>query len=185
MANALTMFRLLIVPVFVYVLAGSAGGHSTVAGFLLLAASVSDWLDGQIARRTRTVTEFGTFADPLADRLLIAGALLILLAKHALPPAAVMMVLVRDAYILAGYWVLARRDIRVPVIILGKISTALLLVALLTAVFGWSGAEWVFWSGAVVSLLSAIAYTRLAIRQFRRPRPRVAETRQETGSTGG
>ena len=177
MANALTMFRLLIVPVFIYFLASSPDGHSTAAGWLFLAASVSDWLDGQIARRTGTVSEFGTLADPLADRLLIASALVILLAKHALPTSAVMLVLIRDAYVLAGFWVLSRRGFRVPVILLGKISTALLLVALTLAVFGWSGAGIVFWSGVVLSLLSGAAYTRLAVRQFRRPRARVAESR--------
>jgi CDP-diacylglycerol---glycerol-3-phosphate 3-phosphatidyltransferase len=177
MANALTMFRLLIVPVFIYFLASSPEGHSTVAGWLFLTASASDWLDGQIARRTGTVSEFGTFADPLADRLLIASALVILLAKHALPAPAVMLVLLRDAYVLAGYWVLARRGIRVGVIRLGKIGTALLLVALVLAVFGWSGAGFVFWSGVALSLLSGAAYTRLAVGQFRRPRAGVAETR--------
>ena len=177
MANALTMFRLLIVPVFIYFLASSPEGSSTVAGWLFLTASASDWLDGQVARRTDTVSEFGTFADPLADRLLIASALVILLAKHALPAPAVMLVLIRDAYVLAGYWVLSRRGIRVSVILLGKISTALLLVALVLAVFGWSGAGFVFWSGVALSLLSAAAYTRLAVRQFRRPRAGVAETR--------
>lgn len=177
MANTLTMFRLLIVPVFIYFLASSPEGTSSVAGWLFLVASASDWLDGQIARRTGTVSEFGTLADPLADRLLIASALVILLAKHALPAPAVMLVLIRDAYVLAGYWVLSRRGTRVSVILLGKISTALLLVALVLAVFGWSGAEWVFLSGVALSVLSGAVYTRLAVRQFRRPRAGVAETR--------
>jgi CDP-diacylglycerol--glycerol-3-phosphate 3-phosphatidyltransferase len=176
MANAITMFRLMIVPVFIYFLASSPEGSSTVAGWLFLAASASDWLDGQIARRTGTVSEFGTFADPLADRLLIASALVILLAKHALPAPAVMLVLIRDAYVLAGYWVLSRRGIRIGVSLLGKISTALLLVALLLAVFGWSAAGFVFLWGVALSLLSGLAYTRLAVRQFRRPRAGVMET---------
>ena len=167
----------MIVPVFIYFLAGSPEGSSAIAGWLFVAASVTDWLDGQVARRTGTVSEFGTFADPLADRLLIASALVILLAKHALPASAVMLVLVRDAYVLAGYWVLSRRGIRVGVTFAGKVSTALLLLALVLAVFGWSGAEWVFWSGVALSLLSAAAYTRLAIHQFRRPRAGVAESR--------
>jgi len=177
MANALTMFRLMIVPVFIYFLARSPDGSSAVAGWLFLAASISDWLDGQIARRTGTVSEFGTFADPLADRLLIASALVILLAKHALPASAVMLVLIRDAYILAGYWVLSRRGIRLGVSFPGKVSTALLLVALVLAVFGWSEAVWVFWSGVALSLLSGVAYTRQAVHQFRRPGAGVAEFR--------
>ena len=74
MANALTMFRLLLVPVFIYVLAHVARWPAPVAAAVIFAvASVTDWLDGQVARRTGTVTEFGKFADPLADRLLVAA----------------------------------------------------------------------------------------------------------------
>ena len=173
--NLITLLRLAVVPLYLVVLFGHESRGW--AGFILGALGSTDWVDGQIARRTGTVSEFGTFADPLADRLLIASALVILLAKHALPASAVMLVLIRDAYVLAGYWVLSRRGIRVSVILLGKINTAVLLVALVLAVFGWPGAVWVFWSGAALSLLSGAAYTRLAVRQFRRPRAGVAETR--------
>jgi CDP-diacylglycerol--glycerol-3-phosphate 3-phosphatidyltransferase len=150
------MIRLLIIPVFIYFLAVSPHGSSSVAGALFLAASVTDWLDGQVARRTRTISEFGAFADPLADQLLIASALVILLVKHTLPSAAVMIILVRDAYILAGYYLLSRRGVRVPVSMVGNGG--------------------VFWAGVGLSLASAALYTRAAIRQFRRPRPGVAGT---------
>lgn len=175
MANVLTMFRLLIIPVFIYFLAVDKGGGSVIAGILFALASITDWLDGQIARRTDTVTDFGRFADPLADRLLIGSALVILLVTHRLPTAPLMAVLVRDAYVMAGYYVLNRRGVRVPVSLLGKISTAALMLALFLAVLGAQVAESLFWVGAVLSLASAVVYTRHGVRQFRRPRPGVVE----------
>ena len=170
------MIRLLIIPVFIYFLARSPDGVSVAAGVLFLVASVTDWLDGQVARRTGTISEFGAFADPLADQLLIASALVILLVKGTIPGVAVMIVLVRDAYVLAGYYLLSRRRVRVPVSFVGKVSTAVLLVAIILALFGLPGKSAVFWAGAALSLASAALYTRVAVRQFRRPRPGVAGT---------
>lgn len=175
MANVLTMFRLLLIPVFIYFLAGVESDGSTIAGILFAVASVTDWLDGQIARRTDTVTDFGRFADPLADRLLIGSTLVILLVRDRLPTAPLMAVLVRDTYIMAGYYVLNRRGVRVPVILLGKIGTAILMPALFLAIIEVGAAVPLFWAGALVSVVSAGVYTSKGLRQFRRPQPGVIE----------
>ena len=71
-----------------------------------------------------------------------------------LPAPAVMLVLIRDAYVLAGFWVLSRRGSDVPVILLGKISTALLLVASTLALFGWSWSRSCLLVGGRASLVS-------------------------------
>lgn len=169
------MFRLLLIPVFIYFLAGTESDGSVIAGVLFAVASFTDWLDGQIARRTDTVTDFGRFADPLADRLLIGSALVILLVRDRLPTLPLMAVLLRDTYIMAGYYVLNRRGVRVPVILLGKVGTAILMLALLLAIVGVEVAVPLFWAGAVLSLVSAAVYTSRGLRQFRRPRPGVVK----------
>ncbi len=163
------MFRLLLIPVFIYFLAGDRGDGSLVAGILFAVASVTDWLDGQIARRTDTVTDFGRFADPLADRLLIGSALIILLAKNQLPTVPLMAVLVRDTYVMAGSYVLNRRGFRVPVSMLGKTGTAVLMAALFLAIIGVEAAIPLFWAGVALSLASAALYTSKGFRQLRRP----------------
>lgn len=175
LANVLTMFRLLLIPIFIYFLAGSENGGSTVAGVLFAVASFTDWLDGQIARRTDTITDFGRFADPLADRLLIGSALVILLVRDRLPTAPLMTVLVRDTYIMAGYYVLNRRGVRVPVVLLGKVGTAVLMLALLLAIVGAGTAVPIFWIGTILSVVSAGVYTSKGLRQFRRPQPGVVK----------
>jgi CDP-diacylglycerol--glycerol-3-phosphate 3-phosphatidyltransferase len=167
------MLRLLVIPVFIYFLAGSGDDGSWVAGALFALASVTDYLDGMIARRTDTVTDFGRFADPLADRLLIGSALIILLVKGMLPTVPLMIVLVRDAFMMAGYYVLHRKGFHVPVTIIGKVSTAVLMVALFLAILGVDAAVPLFWAGAILSVASAAVYTARGIRQFRRPSPGV------------
>ena len=173
MANALTMGRLLLIPVFIYVLTHSGGGPSVAAAVIFAVASITDWLDGQVARRTGTVTEFGKFADPLADRLLAGSALIILLVQHRLPTTAVMIILVRDFIVMAGYYVLARRKISLPVIAIGKVTTAVLMVAIFLVLLGSPWGEPVFWAGVVLSMVSGLIYVVRGIRQVYRPRPGV------------
>jgi CDP-diacylglycerol--glycerol-3-phosphate 3-phosphatidyltransferase len=171
MANILTIFRLLLVPVFIYVLATSPTGSSLLAAALFALAALTDFLDGQVARRTNTVTEFGRVADPLADRLLVASALIVLLVRHKLPTIGLMTVLFRDALMMAGYYVLARQGIRMSVIWLGKLSSAVLMVALFLIIAGLAWAVWVFWAGVALSVLSGIVYSVRGVAQLRRPRP--------------
>src|SRR5713226_2188028 len=94
--NALTVGRLVLVPVFVVVLARADGGRSWTAGGLFLAAGITDQLDGWLARRWRVESEFGKFADPLADRLMIDSAVLLLFIDDRLPWAALVIVFGRD-----------------------------------------------------------------------------------------
>jgi len=182
LANALTILRLLMIPVFIYALGYAEGDGSTLAAVLFAVASLTDWLDGQVARRTGTVSEFGRFADPLADRLLVGSALVILLVRHALPASGVMIVLVRDALLMAGYWVLARRKLYVPVTLLGKVSTTALMIALFFAILGVSWAPALFWIAVALSLGSGAVYVSRGLRQFFRPRPGVG--RQAGGFLG-
>lgn len=184
MANALTMGRLLLIPVFIYVLTHAPAGPSVAAAVIFAVASVTDWLDGQVARRTGTVTEFGKFADPLADRLLAGSALIILLMQHKLPTAAVMIVLVRDCIVMAGYYVLARRKIQLPVTLLGKVTTAVLMIAIFLVLLGARWAIPVFWAGVVLSVVSGVAYSVRGVRQVYRPRPGVV-TAGGNRSAGG
>ena len=76
--NALTIARLAAIPVFIAILWGAPGGHSVIAAWLFGAASATDYLDGYLARRLGVQSRFGRLADPLADRLLIGSAVVLL-----------------------------------------------------------------------------------------------------------
>ena len=125
--NAISFARILLIPVFVILLLH----HGTeLAGLLLLAAVVStDWVDGQIARRTGQVTELGKLLDPVADRLAIAAALVALVVRGAFPLWAALLILVRDAAILVAALALLGRGVRIDVRFIGKVATFCLMFA--------------------------------------------------------
>src|SRR3954449_9895198 len=83
--NALTVARLALIPVFVVLLLGSDAGYSWPAAIVFGVAGVTDQVDGFLARRWHVESAFGTFADPLADRLMIDAAVILLFLDSRLP----------------------------------------------------------------------------------------------------
>lgn len=137
-ANVITLMRLLLVPFFFAVLIRGGGGKADNAAFLIFAlAAVSDFLDGQIARRTGTVTAVGKLIDPLVDRLLIASGVVGLYIIDRLPGWVVVVLIARDLYLLGGSAVLEKRGLRMPVTVLGKYTTAVLLVAFASLIWNY------------------------------------------------
>ena len=128
--NVLTVARLVAIPFFVVLLLDADGGHSVAAGLLFGAASVTDWFDGYLARRLDVQSRFGRLADPLADRLLIAAAVLLLWHHDRIPAIAAILVLGRDLVLLSGFGLVADRGYELSVIYLGKTATFVLMGAL-------------------------------------------------------
>lgn len=181
-ANIITVLRLILVPIFFAVLIN--GTHDGLAFLLFAVAASTDWLDGQIARRTGTVTALGKAIDPLVDRLLIASGVLGLYIEHRLPLWAVLVLFARDAYLMYGAWRLEQYyHRRLPVTFAGKVTTALLLVGFADLILGWPlvpglgivntpalpgfGSEpvalgvWFVYAGIIMSLSTAVHYTIL------------------------
>lgn len=135
-ANIVTVLRLILVPFFFAVLIN--GSHNVLAFVLFTVAASTDWLDGQIARRTGTVTAIGKAIDPLVDRLLIASGVLGLYIVHRLPGWTVVVLFARDTYLMYGAWRLEQfHHRRMPVTFAGKVTTAVLLVGFADLILGW------------------------------------------------
>lgn len=83
LANQLTLLRVILIPVIVVVFYLPFGWSYPVAAFIFALAGVTDWLDGYIARRYNQSTAFGAFLDPVADKLMVASALVLLVQAHA------------------------------------------------------------------------------------------------------
>ena len=99
--NALTIMRFCLIPVFVVLLLTSDGGYSWPAAIVFGVAGVTDQVDGYLARRWHVESDFGKFADPLADRLMIDAAVILLLHAGRLPWLA-LIIPARDLVTLVG-----------------------------------------------------------------------------------
>lgn len=106
--NKLTIFRVILIPFFVFFLLApyfeGYGNYIAVAIFII--ASMTDWLDGKIARKYNLVTDFGKFMDPLADKLLVCSALICLIEKGQLPAWIVIIIISRE-FIISGFRLIA------------------------------------------------------------------------------
>ncbi|MBA3787855.1 MAG: CDP-diacylglycerol--glycerol-3-phosphate 3-phosphatidyltransferase [Actinobacteria bacterium] len=169
--NALTLLRLALIPFFVAVYIFAGDGSSWAAGWIFLVAGITDQVDGFLARRWRVESRFGKVADPLADRLMIDAAVILLWLEGKLPwPGAVVIVL-RDVILVGGYRLLMPKGVELSVSLMGKVATWLLYlsVGILTVV----GHEtewplWLFWVALGLALLAAAQYVVTARREVER-----------------
>ncbi len=107
--NKLTLLRVILIPFFVLCLLLEGGQNQTLriaALVIFCAASFTDFLDGQIARRCHLVTNFGKFMDPLADKLLVCSALICMIELRELPSWYVIIVIARE-FIISGFRLVA------------------------------------------------------------------------------
>src|SRR5205823_12082164 len=113
--NALTVARLALIPVFVVLMIRAGHRPSWPAGVVFGVAGITDQVDGFLARRWRVESRFGKLADPLADRLMIDAAVILLFAYDRLPWAGLAVIVGRDVLLLAGSAVLAPRGVEIEV----------------------------------------------------------------------
>ena len=128
--NALTIARLAVPAGVLVGAAGGAHGRSALAFVIFGVASLTDWFDGWLARRYGSFSRFGRLADPLADRLLIDSAVILLWHHGRLPLLAPALILGRDLVLALGIGSAARHGYELSVVYLGKTATSVLMVGL-------------------------------------------------------
>jgi CDP-diacylglycerol--glycerol-3-phosphate 3-phosphatidyltransferase len=174
LANVLTGVRLVLVPVFL-VLLFVGDGHETfwrIAAFVVFAVAViTDRLDGALARSYGMVTEFGTLADPIADKALIGAALIGLSILGDLPWWMTVLIMVREIGVTALRFAVLRHGV-IPASRGGKLKTLVQAVAIGLFVLPLSGAwlagAWVvMWAAIVLTVLTGVDYVVSAIRDSR------------------
>lgn len=142
-ANVVSFVRLLLVPVYLWLL---LTGSNLAATLVFAAAAASDFIDGQLARRTHTVSKLGQILDPAVDRILMVTGVLGVFLVGRIPLWVIVIVVLRDAYLLiGGGWLLSRYRIRVPVIYPGKFATTFLFVGFAGLLLNWPlipGLDW-------------------------------------------
>jgi CDP-diacylglycerol--glycerol-3-phosphate 3-phosphatidyltransferase len=174
----LTWMRILAIPVFVAVLYVpeewiSERNANVTSMWIFIAAAVTDWLDGYLARRWNQTTSFGAFLDPVADKLMVAAALIVLTEKGLVDPFASLIIIGREITISALREWMAQigRSKSVAVNILGKVKTVTQLVAIPFLLFngsllGFTDSNWIgrilLWIAVVITLLSMFVYLEAA-----------------------
>lgn len=146
--NKLTVLRIVMVPLMILVwlfpyeqfnlsIGYLQFGHVTVSYLNIIvliifaAASITDFLDGNIARKHNMVTTFGKFADPIADKLLVDATLIILSYKHMIPVVCCIIMILRDLVVDGCRMIAAQRGVVVSAGMLGKLKTVFQMVTII------------------------------------------------------
>jgi CDP-diacylglycerol--glycerol-3-phosphate 3-phosphatidyltransferase len=165
--NALTVARLIVIPVYAVLILSSIHGRSWGAAILFAAAAVTDQFDGFLARRWHVESQFGKIADPLADRLLIDVAVVLLWHAGQLPWIA-FAIPARDILVMAATPFAMGRGYKFEVNRLGKLATWILYLSLgLVMVVHASWPRRLFWAGFVLAVVSLGLYVLKARKEMR------------------
>jgi len=170
----LTWCRIVAIPLFVAVLYVpedwlTERTANIVSMWIFIGAAVTDWLDGYLARRWNQTTSFGAFLDPVADKLMVAAALIVLTEKGLVNPFAALIIIGREITISALREWMAQigQSKSVAVNILGKLKTVSQLVAIPFLLFNGvlfglfhtvNVGRWLIWIAAIITLWSMIVY---------------------------
>jgi CDP-diacylglycerol--glycerol-3-phosphate 3-phosphatidyltransferase len=165
--NALTIGRIVLIPVYVWLITTCDGGRSWPAAIVFGVAGVTDQVDGYLARRWRVESPFGKIADPLADRLMIDAAVILLVHADRLPWLA-LLIPARDLVALVGTPILMGRGYEFRVNLLGKAATWLLYASLGFVMVTHDSTSWplvIFWIGLGLAFVSLAEYVIKAKRE--------------------
>ncbi|HIS25441.1 MAG TPA: CDP-diacylglycerol--glycerol-3-phosphate 3-phosphatidyltransferase [Candidatus Pullilachnospira intestinigallinarum] len=162
--NKLTLLRVIMIPFFVFFMLAGLGSWSKWAALLVfVAASMTDWLDGYLARRDHLVTDFGKFMDPLADKLLVCSALICLTDMNRIPSWVVIIIIGRE-FIISGFRLIASDNgVVIAANYWGKAKTVcqMLMIILLIADLGsgfFVAEQVLIYASLLLTVISLVTY---------------------------
>ena len=171
--NVLTIARFAAIPVFAWLYLAAGDGAAWGAGIFFAAAALTDQVDGYLARRWRVESRFGKVADPLADRLMIGTAAVLMLFTGRIPVVAALVILGRDVALVLGYRVLSPSGYELEVTFLGKAATWVIYASLGLVLVTPEGTTWpivLLWIGIALSLAAGAQYALRAWRHVHQGR---------------
>ena len=204
----LTLLRILLIPVLVAVFYMPSHWTNFASAFVFIFAAVTDWLDGWVARRYHQYSAFGAFLDPVADKLMVAVALFLIVQGHPTPWMAFWAAVIVGREIAVSAlreWMaeLGQRA-KVKVATIGKIKTIAQMVALSCLLYSinprhplqpgteiWMGkpvfmiGDWLLGAAALLTLWSGLAYLRAAWPSLREAEAKSVDTRASSGKMPG
>ena len=167
LANKITMFRVILIPFFLVVMLGDffqEPQRNYIATGIFVLASLTDWLDGYIARSRNLITNFGKFVDPLADKLLVLSAL-VSMVELLLIPAYVVIIIIGREFIVTGFRLIAvEKNIVIAAGFSGKLKTAVQMIMIIFILLGFNSREALIFADVLIfasvalSIYSAVEY---------------------------
>ena len=165
--NKLTTLRVIMIPFFVFFMLTDVGGSANkwIALALFVVASLTDFLDGKIARKYHLVTNFGKFMDPLADKLLVCSAVICLQDLNRVPAWVVIVIIARE-FIISGFRLVASDNgIVIAASYWGKFKTTFQMLMIIVMIMNLGGAfdmvgtvlMWIALALTIISLVDYIA----------------------------
>ena len=169
--NKLTIFRvILIVPFIILLLGGQAGwfGDNTfvtdmIALAIFIIASLTDLIDGKIARKYNLITDFGKFMDPLADKLLVCSAMIALIEMNRIPSWVVIIIIARE-FIISGFRLIASDNgVVIAASYWGKFKTTFQMIMIILLILDLGGVfttitTIVTWAALILTVVSLVDY---------------------------
>ena len=162
--NKLTIVRIIMIPFFVFfLLTDFVAGSKWIATVLFCAASITDFLDGHIARKYNLVTNFGKFMDPLADKLLVCSALIALVDLNKIAAWIVIIIIARE-FIISGFRLVASDNgVVIAASYWGKFKTASQMVMIILLILNFGGIFEILtnifiWLSLALTVISLITY---------------------------
>ena len=163
--NKLTVLRVILVPVFVlFLLANITPYDKWIALVIFIVASLTDLLDGKIARKYNLVTNFGKFMDPLADKLLVCSAMICFIAMNKMPTWMVLIVIARE-FIISGFRLVASDNgVVIAASYWGKFKTAFSMVMIIFVIMDIANpvfyviTQILIWVSLILTVISLVDY---------------------------
>lgn len=167
LANKLTILRVFMIPIFLIFLLGNfvyEPLNRYIAITIFILASLTDALDGYIARSRNLITNFGKFMDPVADKLLVCSALIAMVELNILPSWVVIIIISRDFILMTFRMVASSNNIVIAADNIGKIKTVAQMVMIIYLLFNFTGIIFIFigniliFTVLILTVVSAVSY---------------------------
>lgn len=165
--NMLTVFRLILIPVFILVFFSSITNSLIYAIFIFIISGITDVLDGHIARKYNLVTDWGTIVDPLADKLFLLTVLTCLVVAKYIPIWILAILLCKEGFLILTATILYNKGIIIPANIFGKAATCSFYISIFVFSFNKTAGIYLIYMAVAFEILALINYTILYFKKHK------------------
>lgn len=156
--NLITFFRLCLIPIFIFIFFSGIYNSLLFSIIIFLIAGASDVLDGYIARKYNLVTKIGIVLDPLADKLMLLTVLSCLTLENYIPLLVVVIVAVKELFMILSGIFLYKKGVVIPSNIIGKVSTLFFYISIFIFTFNKTTGIYLLYISALSALVALVNY---------------------------